>query len=153
MMPLEVQKRIQLKLQQNGHRLTCQRLTILNVLFDHDFDHMGAKEIYRDAKQHSSQISIATVYRTVLFLEEAGILNRIRTNDNHGRCELIHPDGQNGHPHLVCTRCKEPIDIVDNQIMRLLEACCDIIQSRYGFDIDAQNILYHGLCYQCRSRQ
>lgn len=149
MMPLETRKKIQRKLKQNGRRLTCQRQIILNVLLDHACEHLTIEEIYQNAKQRSSKISIATVYRTVLCLEQAKILHKIRMDDNRGRYELIARDVQNGHPHLICIFCKKPIDIVDNQMMCLLETCRIIIQSRYDFVIDTQNIQYYGRCHEC----
>ena len=53
---------------------------VLNVLFEQDRAHMTVEQIYGYAKKQSSRISIATVYKTVSFLEQENVwyIGRLR---------------------------------------------------------------------------
>ena len=59
------------KCHKKGIRMTSQRQVIVGVIGDSE-DHPDVDELYRRAVDEDSTISIATVYRTVKLLEEAG---------------------------------------------------------------------------------
>ena len=56
-----------------GVKLTDQRKVIAQVM-SRSSDHPDVDELYNRVSKVDSKISIATVYRTVKILEEAGIL-------------------------------------------------------------------------------
>ena len=58
-----------------GMRMTDQRRTIAATIAGSD-DHPDVEELHRRAVKVDSNISIATVYRTVKLFEDAGILER-----------------------------------------------------------------------------
>jgi Fur family transcriptional regulator, ferric uptake regulator len=150
MISADAQQKILCLLGENGHRLTSQKRTVLRVLFTHDRDHMTVEEIYRYAKSQSPNISIATVYKAISFLEQTNVLHKIRTNDKCSCYELVHPGEPEGHPHCICTKCGKTFGIVDDSVMHMLSDCEQTIGSRYHFQIDLQNILYYGMCDKCR---
>src|SRR5438270_14050269 len=63
-----------------GLRITEQRKTIARVLGDSE-DHPDVETLHARAAAIDSNISIATVYRTVRLFEEAGILERHEFGD------------------------------------------------------------------------
>ena len=70
---------IEAKCLSKGVKLTDQRKVIVKVLSESkekygDSDHPDVDELYNRVSKIDSKISIATVYRTVKILEEAGIL-------------------------------------------------------------------------------
>lgn len=67
-------ERIVQKLKDNGCRITKQRLEILDVILEYRCT--SCKEIFFYASRCDERIGIATVYRMVGALEEAGILSR-----------------------------------------------------------------------------
>lgn len=68
-------------LKEKGFRITRQRLIILDVILESDFN--SCKEIYYRASERDATIGIATVYRMVNILEEIGIVSRkIVLNEN-----------------------------------------------------------------------
>lgn len=67
-------ERIVQKLKDNGCRITKQRLEILDVILEKRCT--SCKEIFFYASRRDDRIGIATVYRMVGALEEAGVLSR-----------------------------------------------------------------------------
>ena len=50
----------------------------------------------------------ATIYRNLVELSEAGLVNRIELGDHVWRFELRRPDDESAeHPHFVCVDCGE----------------------------------------------
>ena len=82
---------------EKGLRMTGQRRVIARVLSE-AHDHPDAEELHRRAHAIDPHISIATVYRTVRLLEEAGILERHDFRDGRSRYEET-PDIH--HDHLI----------------------------------------------------
>ena len=60
-------------LKQKGYKLTPQRRAIVDVIIEKEGEHLTAEEIYDEVKKICPDIGLATVYRTVLLLEEIGI--------------------------------------------------------------------------------
>jgi Fe2+ or Zn2+ uptake regulation protein len=89
--------RIELLCQQKGVRLTEQRRIVARVLSD-AHDHPDVELVYRRASAIEPKIGIATVYRTVRLLEEAGILNRVDFGGARARYEEV---PEEHHDHLI----------------------------------------------------
>ena len=82
---------------EKGMRMTDQRRIIARVLGT-AVDHPDVEEVYRRATHIDSNISIATVYRTVRLFEESGILERHDFRDGRSRYEAVSEDH---HDHLI----------------------------------------------------
>jgi Fur family ferric uptake transcriptional regulator len=100
---------------EKGLRMTGQRRVIARVLSDAE-DHPDAEELHRRAAAIDPHISIATVYRTVRLLEEAGILERHEFRDGRSRYEEV-PDEH--HDHLIDVQTGRVIEFHDDQIEEL----------------------------------
>ena len=79
-----------------GVRMTNQRRIIIELIDDSD-DHPDVDTIYRRAIETDNTISLATIYRTVGVLEQAGIIDKLDVGDGKARYEL---SGEH-HEHLV----------------------------------------------------
>jgi Fur family ferric uptake transcriptional regulator len=101
--------------EQRGMRMTDQRRIIARVLSRSD-DHPDVEEVYRRASAQDSNISIATVYRTVRLFEEAGILERHEFGDGRARYEQV---PETHHDHLINIQTREVIEFTDKQIEEL----------------------------------
>jgi len=77
-------------------RLTPQRALIVETIMESS-DHPDADLIYRRAIQKDSSVSVATTYRTLNLLEEAGILRKLNMQDGKVRFEIERAE----HNHLV----------------------------------------------------
>ena len=98
-----------------GLRMTGQRRVIARVLSE-SHDHPDAEELHRRAAAIDPHISIATVYRTVRLLEEAGILERHDFRDGRARFEEM-PDEH--HDHLIDVQSGKVIEFHNEQIEEL----------------------------------
>lgn len=100
---------------EKGLRMTGQRRVIARVL-SQSHDHPDAEELHRRAAAIDPHISIATVYRTVRLLEEAGILERHDFRDGRSRFEEV-PDEH--HDHLIDVQSGKVIEFHNDQIEEL----------------------------------
>ncbi|PHR63227.1 MAG: transcriptional repressor [Robiginitomaculum sp.] len=98
-------------------RMTEQRRVIARVLSDAS-DHPDAEVLYRRASRLDPNISLATIYRTVRLLEEAGVIEKHDFGDGRSRFEPV-PDDH--HDHLIDVNTGEIIEFVDDEIEQLQE--------------------------------
>ena len=99
------------KCHKKGIRMTSQRQVIVGVIGDSE-DHPDVDELYRRAVDEDSTISIATVYRTVKLLEEAGVIERLEFGDGRARYE----EAGEHHEHLVDVETGEIIEFQDEAL-------------------------------------
>lgn len=122
---------------EKGMRMTDQRRVIARILSEAR-DHPDVEELHRRSSQVDSEISIATVYRTVRLFEEAGILTRHDFMDGRSRYEEtpeIH------HDHLIDLRSGRVIEFMDPEIERLQEE----IARRLGFTLVGHKLELYGM--------
>ncbi|WP_417519100.1 Fur family transcriptional regulator [Minwuia sp.] len=98
-----------------GMRMTDQRRVIARVLSEAD-DHPDVEQVYQRAAAVDSNISIATVYRTVRMFEEANILERHDFGDGRARYEEATDDH---HDHLIDVNSGEVIEFQNERIEEL----------------------------------
>lgn len=108
-----------------GLRMTDQRRVVARVVGE-AMDHPDVEELYARAAQLDPRISLATVYRTVKILEEAGILEKLEFGDGRARYEDADRDH---HDHLIDVTSGEVIEFVDPEI----EALQERIAARLGY--------------------
>ena len=86
---------------------------------------------------------MATVYRTMKLLVEAGIAHERRFEDSltcYERADAEH------HDHLICTACNKIIEFEDPEIEERQEA----VAAKYGFRISNHRLELYGLCAECQ---
>ena len=98
-----------------GLRITEQRRTIARVLDDSE-DHPDVETVHTRAATIDSNISIATVYRTVRLFEEAGILERHEFGDGRSRYEAA---SDAHHDHLIDVETGAVIEFADDELEAL----------------------------------
>lgn len=102
---------------EKGLRMTGQRRVIAQVLEDAS-DHPDVEDLYMRASDIDSNISIATVYRTVKLLEETGIIDRHEFRDGRARYEIV---PENHHDHLIDLKTGNVIEFANEEIEKLQE--------------------------------
>ncbi|MEO0961150.1 MAG: Fur family transcriptional regulator [Pseudomonadota bacterium] len=122
---------------EKGMRMTEQRRVIARVLSAAD-DHPDVEELYRRASEVDSNISIATVYRTVRLFEEAGILERHDFRDGRSRYE---PATDDHHDHLINVQTGDVIEFNNDEIERLQE----IVARELGFKLVDHRLELYGV--------
>src|SRR5208283_12928 len=91
-------------LNERGLRHTLQRDTIVDC-FLASGRHITDDDLYDAIRKIYSDISIATVHRTLKLLCEIGIAEEIKIGNEKARYEQT--VGQDHHDHLICTKCGE----------------------------------------------
>jgi len=129
-------------LRRQGHRLTPQRLQVLQVIKSCR-RHMTAEEIYAAIVPLQPYIDIATVYRALQWLQRVGLVAPISMGDSKVQYEY-HPFGAHHH-HLICIQCGRHIQIDDVHLTALKAD----LQQRYGFTLGADHLALPGRCVDC----
>lgn len=92
-------------LKENKLKATPQRLAVLKVLERHE--HPTMEELYKDIREKHPSISLATVYKNVNALKEAGVVVEVNVPNGKMRYDIfVEP-----HIHVVCKNCGEIVDI------------------------------------------
>ncbi len=103
--------------EEKGLRLTDQRRTIAAIL-EESTDHPDVEELYNRASKRDSNISLATLYRTVKLFEDWGMLDKHEFGDGRARYETADRDH---HDHLIDLSTGQVIEFVDKDIEKLQE--------------------------------
>lgn len=133
-------KKLKELLEENNIRLSHQRLLILNYLvLNHT--HPTAEKIYRDLKEIDPVISQATVYNTLNLFTEKKIVKELDFNMNSKMYEFR----KKFHGHFICEQCGKICDfeIVDHNLPNELD----------DYDIQSEEIVYRGLCPDCKEKK
>ena len=116
-------------------RITPQRQVIIKVIEDSE-DHPDVDQLYQRAVQIDNTISIATVYRTVKLLEEAGVIERLEFGDGRARYE----EAREHHEHLVDVETGEVIEFFHAE----LEALKEEIAHKMGYELIDHRLELYG---------
>jgi Fur family ferric uptake transcriptional regulator len=129
-------------LRQQGHRLTPQRLQVLQVIKAHG-QHMTAEEIHAAIVPQQPFIDIATVYRSLQWLQSVGLVAPISMGESKLYYEY-HAPGEHHH-YLVCQQCGGHIQVPDCEFAALKTE----LEQRYGFILNIDHLALPGRCAEC----
>lgn len=123
-----------------GQRRTNQRDAIAQALREAPGP-LTVAELHERARHHAPKLGVATVYRTVNALVEAGELQPVTLPDGQTRYESA---SLRHHHHFHCRRCQRVFD---------LHGCAMAISDHShlpgGFHVEAHEVTLHGLCPDC----
>ena len=137
--------RIKQEFKSKGYKLTPQRRATLEVIFKNKGKHMSAEEVFLEVKKLCPEIGLATVYRTILLLEEMQVLQKHNFADGRNRYELTNPE-EHHHHHLICNKCGKVIEVEED----LLDDLENKIQIEYQFQIEDHRVQFTGYCLNCK---
>jgi len=125
-------------------RMTQQREIILQELEKFP-GHPTADELYEKVKKKLSRISLATVYRNLEILTEAGRVSKIEISGRQKRfdSELHH------HDHVFCLNCRR----VDNIDLEKKSRAALKPKSLCGYAIEGYRIEFKGTCPDCLTKK
>lgn len=129
-------------LRQHGHRLTPQRLQVLQAIKAHGH-HVTAEEIHATIVPQQPFLDIATVYRVLQWLQSVGLVAPINVGDGKQHYEF-HPIGA-FHHHLICLRCGCQTQIPDDYFAALKAE----IAQQYHFVLQIDHLPLTGVCASC----
>jgi Fur family transcriptional regulator, ferric uptake regulator len=129
-------------LRARGHRLTPQRILILETL-KAGGGHMTADQIHAQVAPRLPALNAATIYRTLQWLNGAGLVSVTDVGEGSLVYEYF---GHTPHHHLICQRCHRVLEIDHALLTPLTHDLAD----RYGFSARFDHMAIFGECRECR---
>lgn len=123
-------------LREAGLRATQQRTSVLTILAA-STDHPTVDDVYDKARQLDDTVSIATIYRTMLLLETAGLIRKLTFDDAPARYEMT---PNRDHDHLIDIDTGELIEIPGREMSELRAR----IVNDLGYDVVSQHTILRG---------
>jgi Fe2+ or Zn2+ uptake regulation protein len=135
------------RLRAQGGRMTSQRRVILEAL-DCLGCHPTAEEIFGVVCQRDATLNLSTVYRTLRWLEQEGLVSARRFDESRRqeRFDAVLPAE---HHHFQCTLCKSVIEFDDPQIQAIKKH----FAGSSGCQVDSASVMLYGLCPACSQIQ
>jgi Fur family ferric uptake transcriptional regulator len=124
-------------------RVTAPRVATLEAVRAHA--HADTETVIRSVRERLPAVSHQAVYDSLHALTEAGLMRRIQPHGLVARYEARVGDN---HHHLVCRSCDLIIDVACVHG----EAPCMAPADPRGFVIDEAELIFWGLCPDCRAR-
>jgi len=143
----EVERRMQAftrACQEAGARLTPQRREIFREIARSQ-EHPDAESVYRGVHQRLSAISLDTVYRTLWWLTELGLVTALGPTPDRTRF-----DGNlTRHHHFVCVRCGLTRDFT-SEVLDNLELPAEV--AAIG-STERTQVEVKGVCHACAAEE
>ncbi|MCW5204818.1 transcriptional repressor [Desulfobulbus sp. US2] len=124
-------------------RMTHQRELILEEL-GNCHNHPTADALYERIKKKLPRISLATVYRNLEILSEAGMIRKLEIS---GRQKRFDKEIEQ-HDHVFCVQCRRVDDIrLDQSRLVVLEE-----GQKQGYKISGCRVEFYGICPKCQTK-
>jgi Fur family peroxide stress response transcriptional regulator len=117
--------------------LTKHRNLILENLRSRE-DHPTAKMVYDSTRLTSGNISFATVYNSLEYLVDHGLIKKFSFGEDRARYDAT----TSPHAHLICKICGSIQDIPEPVFSS------NQIESQYQFKVLDPHIDLYGVCYE-----
>lgn len=119
---------------------TKQRQAILRVIRESD-EHLTANEVFDNARRLLPGISFATVYNSLRYLKEKGLIGEVRFGKDNTRYDRK----LTRHDHALCNNCGKLVDLELSVPIRLIEEAADLSK----FQAESIEVTLRGLCPEC----
>ena len=134
-------------LEQNGVRATPRRLEVLEELAQ-ERDDVTAQQLWSRLRERDSATGLATVYRTLALLSEAGIVDVLSHDvaSKRGGEQCYRLCGDAHHHHLLCEKCHRVVEVQECG----LDDWVATAAKKHGFVATDHRVEIVGLCADCR---
>ncbi len=121
-----------------------QREIILDTLKE-NVVHPTAEYLYEKIKSKDPKISLATLYRNLNQLTQNGIIKKIDGLETSSHFD----HNTHKHYHFICSKCNRVFDISADVAPDLIEKT----ENSTGFEIQSHDIVFTGICKECKNKQ
>ncbi|MFW3386429.1 UNVERIFIED_CONTAM: transcriptional repressor [Kocuria sp. CPCC 205274] len=124
-------------------RTTRQRSALAELL-ERTPEFRSAQQLHAMLGEQGESVSLATVYRNLSALAEAGEVDALAApggETRYRRCRRTEH-----HHHLVCRRCGRTVEVAETAVERWATQTA----RRHGFTDVSHAIELHGTCETCR---
>jgi Fur family ferric uptake transcriptional regulator len=122
-------------------KITSQRKAIIETFLELG-GHVSVEDIFYELRKRKKNIGLATIYRTLSMLKEAGLVSERDFRDGRTRFEIV----SEHHDHIICQKCGKVVEFRDETIEKLQEE----ISKRLGFVLISHRHELMGICEDCR---
>jgi len=130
-------------LARNGLKSTIQRDLIIKEFFKTK-GHVSVEELHAKLRGTHASIGLATVYRTLKILADAGLAHERRFNDGFTRYEFSSPSDRH-HDHIVCLSCGLVQEFENPEIEELQRN----VAEQHAFKMEDHKLEIYGFCHKC----
>lgn len=120
-------------------RASSKREAILAALRGED-DFLSAQDIHANLRASGQRVGLATVYRALQALHEAGELDALRTESGEVTYRSCESSGH--HHHLVCRRCGRTVEVEGPAV----EKWADAMAAKHGYTDVRHTVEIFGVC-------
>ncbi len=120
-------------------KFTNQRKVIISE-FLRAGGHISAEELFRLVKKKAPGVGLASVYRTISSMVEAGLAVERRFLDKSSVYELY--EAGTHHDHLICLKCRKIFEFENEKIETLQQE----VATRLGFKLKDHKLELYGWC-------
>ena len=132
-------------LKNKGMLVSRQREQILDIFLKME-KHPSIDELYEQVRKKNSGIGLATVYRAMRVICDAGLARQVDFGDGVRRFE--HEYRHEHHDHLVCTKCGRVIEVLSPEIEKLQES----LAKKHNFALVSHKMKIFGICKNCKRK-
>lgn len=126
-------------------RYSKKREAILEAIRSTEL-HPSADWVYQKLKPTHPDLSLGTVYRNLNFFQEQGNVQCVAVVNGQERYDA----NTAPHNHFICDTCGTVIDLHRIPVdVELDQKVCET----YGFSVDHHDLVFHGMCPQCKCRE
>jgi Fe2+ or Zn2+ uptake regulation protein len=129
------------QLRARGFRMTTQRMAILHVL-RHEGTHLSPSTVYKKAVKELPGLTEPTVYRTLEFLADNGLVRPSYASNGHLTYEIAGIE----HHHIVCRNCGSENEVEHT----LLESLYRLLETTSGYRSIDSHVTFFGICPSCQ---
>jgi len=130
-------------LKESGLKATFQRMNILDVI--EKYGHMSVDDIYAEVIKVHPSLSLATIYKNIILMQENSILVEVPIAGKKSKYELAKTD----HMHLICTECGE---VEDMRCMESTDKIFHDLTEKEHFKLNKRQVNLYGICKTCTAR-
>jgi Fur family ferric uptake transcriptional regulator len=140
---MQTSEEIRKRLKAEGLRVTPQRLLVFRILQESG-EHLDAEAVHARGRKHDSDLSLATVYRTLNKLEEVGLVEQCHLARNHRRAYYA-ATGKEAHDHFVCLGCGRVIELHTS----CLDQAARELSEHWSAVVTFARVYLEGYCAEC----
>ena len=133
-------------LKKKGMLRSKQREKILDIFLKTE-EHPTIDDLYNLVRKKDPKIGLATIYRTMEVICDAGLARKVDFGDGNKRYE--HKYKHQHHHHLVCLKCGKVIEIASSKLEEIQRQ----LAKKHDFTITRDTMKIFGTCRTCKRKE